>query len=624
MPYVPALDGLRGAAVVAVVAFHFGWLPGGWLGVDAFFTLSGFLITSLLLAEAGAAGDGRIDLRSFWRRRVRRLQPAALVAVAAIVATAPWWAPPGTGASVWREALAALGSVANWQALWARHPYAAGSAPSAFEHFWSLAIEEQFYVVWPLVLVALAAWRRCDRRTVAIVAGAGTLLSWSTLALHHGALQRAYLGTDGRIGSILLGCALAAALPLRRDRVIGPAAGRQSPTLPLVALVALWIAGGWPPHLALAVLLPVHAALTAFVLVRPARLLEWRPLVALGRVSYGLYLWHWPVLVLVTPERLGANWLATDVVRVAITAVCTAASWYLVEHPIRVGRIIPRTRPAWAAAAVTVVAIAAVASHAVGPAPAWAKADGRVWSQDPHASRAAPATRTDVHHRVLIVGDSVPTSLMAGDAVGSWQVGDDHLLGALAARGIASAGATVTSCPVLDEVVILRGQGPNRGCPAILDRVLPDALERFRPDVVLWYSRQDAYAVRTPDGHTEDPIDDAGAAARLQQRYAHRLAEFAAHGARVLFVSPGPNAPGNDRHDERGDSERSMAFLDAQLRRVADEHRDTVVGVIRMRGFTDLHPDARGDDGLHFAGNGAAQASAWLATQVADVLAVSR
>jgi peptidoglycan/LPS O-acetylase OafA/YrhL len=212
MSYVPALDGLRGAAVVAVVAFHFGWLPGGWLGVDAFFTLSGFLITSLLLAEA-AAGDGRVDLRGFWRRRVRRLQPAALVAVAAIVATAPWWAPAGTGASVWREALASLGSVANWQALRAHHPYAAGSAPSAFEHFWSLAIEEQFYVVWPLVLFGLAVWRRCDRRTVALVAGAGTLLSWSTLALHHGTLQRAYLGTDGRIGSILLGCALAAGLP---------------------------------------------------------------------------------------------------------------------------------------------------------------------------------------------------------------------------------------------------------------------------------------------------------------------------------------------------------------------------------------------------------------------------
>jgi peptidoglycan/LPS O-acetylase OafA/YrhL len=618
MPHVPALDGLRGAAVVAVVAFHFGWLPGGWLGVDAFFTLSGFLITSLLLAEAEAAGDGRIDLRAFWRRRVRRLQPAALVAVAAIVATAPWWAPAGTGGSVWREALAALGSVANWQALWAHHPYAAGTAPSAFEHFWSLAVEEQFYVVWPLVLFALARWRRCDRRTVALVAAAGTLLSWSTLALHHGTLQRAYLGTDGRIGSILLGCALAAVVPpCRRDWAIGGEKRRQSPNLMLGALVTLWVAGGWPPHLPLAVLLPVHAVVTALVLVRPARVLEWRPLVALGRVSYGLYLWHWPVLVLVTPERLGANWLVTDVVRLAITAACTAASWYVVEHPIRVGRILPRTRPAWAVAAVTVVAVAALGSRAVGPAPVWAHATGELVAA--RSTAHAPSA-----HRVLIVGDSVPTSLMAGDAVGSWQVADDHLVGALAARGIAAAGATVTSCPVLAEVVVLKGQGPNKGCPAILERVLPSAFDRFRPDVVLWYSRQDAYEVRTPEGRTEDPIDDAGAAARLRERYASRLAEFAARGAHVILVSPGPNAPGNDRHDERGDSQRSMAFLDAQLRQVAAEHPDTVLGVVAMREFTDRHPDARGDDGLHFAGDGAAQASAWLAAHIAQLLGVSR
>jgi hypothetical protein len=211
---------------------------------------------------------------------------------------------------------------------------------------------------------------------------------------------------------------------------------------------------------------------------------------------------------------------------------------------------------------------------------------------------------------------------MAGDAVGSWQVADDHLLGAFAARGIAAAGATVTSCPVVAEVVILNGQGPNSGCPTILDRVLPNAFDRFRPDVVLWYSRQDAYAIRTAEGRTEDPIDDAGAATRLRQRYADRLAEFAARGARVILVSPGPNAPGNDRHDERGDSERSMAFLDDQLRRVAAEHPDTVLGVIAMRDFTDRHSDARGDDGLHFAGDGAAQASAWLAARVDQLLRV--
>lgn len=206
--HVRSLDGLRGAAVLAVVAFHLGWLPGGWLGVDAFFTLSGFLITARLLAEVRRAGG--VDLRSFWRRRVRRLQPAALVAVLAIVATAPWWAPAGTGAAVRRDALAALGSLANWQALWSDRPYAAGAAPSAFEHFWSLAIEEQFYVVWPLVVVGAAAWARARAATAVLAIAAGaTVASWTALAVH--GLQRGYLGTDARIGSILVGAALAAA-----------------------------------------------------------------------------------------------------------------------------------------------------------------------------------------------------------------------------------------------------------------------------------------------------------------------------------------------------------------------------------------------------------------------------
>src|SRR4051812_42121808 len=180
--HVRALDGLRGAAVLGVLAFHLAALDGGdrrglpaggRLGVDTFFTLSGFLITSLLLAEVGERGA--VDLKGFWRRRIRRLQPAALVAVTAIVATAAWWSPAGTATSVRDQAFAALGAVANWQALFAHHAYAAGGSPSGFEHFWSLAVEEQFYLVWPLVLAGVARLGG-GRRAVLRIALGGTAM----------------------------------------------------------------------------------------------------------------------------------------------------------------------------------------------------------------------------------------------------------------------------------------------------------------------------------------------------------------------------------------------------------------------------------------------------------------
>src|SRR3954469_8784268 len=189
---VDALDGLRALAVAAVFAFHLDWISGGWLGVDTFFTLSGFLITSLLLAEIGRTG--KVSLGQFWRRRIRRLQPSSLVCIAAVVATAGWWSAAGTGTAVRRESLSALFSIENWYMLWENRPYAAGGSPSAFEHFWSLAIEEQFYVLWPVavaVIVALVArsTARRDplypnpRRAIFAVAVVATIASWTLLAV---------------------------------------------------------------------------------------------------------------------------------------------------------------------------------------------------------------------------------------------------------------------------------------------------------------------------------------------------------------------------------------------------------------------------------------------------------
>ncbi|RQX06450.1 acyltransferase family protein, partial [Micromonospora globispora] len=218
--YQPALDGVRALAVAAVLAFHGGVaaLPGGFLGVDAFFVLSGFLITSLLLAEHRDAG--RIDLVAFWGRRVRRLLPALLL-VLVVVLLVSRQLMPGTelGALRW-DALAALGYVANWRMANRGGDYfAATGSPSPLQHTWSLGIEEQFYLVWPLLLIVLLAWAARRRRLgvallVILVGAVGSALA-AALLFAPDAVDRVYYGTDTRAVALLVGAALAVLLARR-------------------------------------------------------------------------------------------------------------------------------------------------------------------------------------------------------------------------------------------------------------------------------------------------------------------------------------------------------------------------------------------------------------------------
>ena len=640
--HAPALDGLRGLAVLGVVAFHLatlehgdrrGLLGGGWLGVDVFFTLSGYLITSLLLTELSR--EGRIDLRAFWRRRVRRLQPAALVAVAAIVLTSPWWSPAGTASSVKGEALSALGGVANWHALWSHHPYAAGANPSAFEHFWSLAVEEQFYLVWPVALTGIVVFWRWRGRTdfhlpVLAVSVAGIAASWWVLA--HDALQRGYLGTDARAGSILLGAALAVVLPIGQHDVssFGRRIGRAMLWTGLLVSAVLWSFAGWPPHAPLGIVLPIQGLATVAALVgvilaptsRPAMAISTKPLVQLGRVSYGVYLWHWPVFVVLTPSRMGTGWAATTVIRLVVLSGLVAVSWFVVERPIRSGARFPRTLVAYPIATAVVLTLTVVAVRAVDPAPAWATADGSLIESHHDIVPATQPSGVVVHpSRVLVVGDSIATSLVSGPT-DTLQMATGHLLDDLADRGIAASAATITGCPVI-AVVLVAEHGRDDSCIAHQDRWLSPAMMRVRPDLVVWYSRQEAYPFVDRTGHVTTSSDE------LEAMYRSRLLWFRALGAHVLLVSPGRNADGWDwnspmRHPE------VMAQLDATIDRVARDNADVVTGVVHMSdllcngatiGCPDLMPggDHYRIDGVHFLGPGADAASSWLADRIAAV-----
>ncbi len=374
LAYDPALDGLRAVAVLAVMLYHagVGAVRGGYLGVDLFFVLSGFLITTLLLGEH--ATTGRIDVASFWLRRARRLLPALVLVVAWAIVYARWIGP---GVGVRADAVATLAYVANWWEITEETSYFAGfDAAGPLMHTWSLAIEEQWYLLWPLVVWAwlgFAGPRR--RRAAAIVIATLTLASATAMSLLAGASDpsRAYYGTDTRAQTLLVGALLAVVLgPSGRVGPIEPAHRRGialaggvavAGFLAMTALVGdneRWMYHGG--FLAAAVLsavaiLGVRTAPTALA----ARALGARPFAAIGRISYGLYLWHWPVYLVVEPGRVGVDGWALLALRLAVTFAMAWASYRAVEMPIRSARPHRIAIPAGLAGATATAVVGAVA-----------------------------------------------------------------------------------------------------------------------------------------------------------------------------------------------------------------------------------------------------------------------
>lgn len=353
--HIPGLDGLRALAVVAAMAFHAGVLDGGFLGVDLFFVVSGFLITDLLLEDAAA--HGRVRVARFWAGRVRRLAPALLLVLAVVLVWAYVAATPSMAQTTSEQAAWSLAYLTNWFALFGDVGYwGAEAAKTPLNHLWSLAIEEQFYVVWPLV-VAGAATRRRPRRALAAVAVGGMVASaaWQAWAADRAGTDRAYLGTDTRAVALLAGCVLAVLLTSRGDghRVAGPSRPVSLPPalLDIAAVAAVaWLGWSWAAadlddrSLYQGWLVSCSAAAGVLVVAVVHRRTAWysralsaAPLVWVGRRSYSLYLWHWPIWVMVAPASAGRIGAGTWVVRLGLTALAATASYAWVEQPIRRG-----------------------------------------------------------------------------------------------------------------------------------------------------------------------------------------------------------------------------------------------------------------------------------------------
>ena len=346
---MPGLDGLRGLAVLAVVAYHLG-LPGargGFLGVDVFFVVSGFLVTTLLAGELTASG--RIDVLGFWQRRVRRLMPALLTLIVVVGAVYGFRLPEKLSSGR-LDLLAGALYASNWRMILTSTSYFDQiGRPPLTRHLWSLAIEGQFYIAWPVVMIALAYACGTDRRRMAsITALLGVIsLAWGAVLYHPGTdPSRVYFGTDTRLVAVLAGAALALALPVG-PKLLAPARAKLSMggVLGLFVLAGcvglvtdqmrVLYGGGFGLVAAVTAVVVWAAAVPKTVV---ATTLAWRPFVWIGVRSYSLYLWHWPVIALTQPGvdvAISTNRWLLAAARFAGSLALTELSFRLIEEPFR-------------------------------------------------------------------------------------------------------------------------------------------------------------------------------------------------------------------------------------------------------------------------------------------------
>jgi peptidoglycan/LPS O-acetylase OafA/YrhL/lysophospholipase L1-like esterase len=675
--YQPALDGLRGLAVLAIVAFH-AQVPGAqgaFLGVSTFFTLSGFLITTITLADHRRTGQ--VPIRRFYARRARRLLPAALATIAIIVGLT---VVVGVASQVVRlraDALGALFYVTNWRQIAAGDSYGAiFTSPSMFVHFWSLGIEEQFYIVFPLALAA-ALWLGRGRRRVlvigAAVAAVGSTL-WSAHLLAGGAgTDRDYFGTDTRLAELAIGCLLALAWdawatrpPATADghgggrRRIAGAGGRVvewAGVVGLVGIVGVWhlidradqglYRGG----------LFGYAVLSAAVILAAVRprgpvhgLLAWRPLVYVGTISYGVYLIHWPIMVVLRQET-SLPWQGILAVALVLTLLVATASYRWLERPVRARRWPPpRVAPALAMTALAASAVGILGvtvwrtapsapdyeaaarrlNDPTAPAPSGSTGSGSGGSGDDitaafdrlaaRQAKLGPATSP----RFAIFGDS--SAMMTGLGLSEWSL--DHLSQLTPGYGAADLG-----CGLIDtgsRKVDGEAQPVPASCKGWKDRWVAAVAAKPTDIAMIQFGPWD---VRDQQIEPGGPFLTIGKDAALDEALTANLDEavtdMLAHAGQVVLVAPPDPEFGRDggRSPSREQPESDPARMEAYrqiLAEVAARHpgRAAVVDLAAYMRTRDDDKQLR-PDGVHFTEAGARKVAAWLGPEVARLYATA-
>lgn len=593
IPHLPALDGLRGLALLGVLFFHSKkLLVGGYLGVDLFFVLSGYLITALLVAEHGATG--RIALGAFWIRRARRLFPALLALMPAIALYARVFAKPEELERIRGDALATLAYVANWHGIAsARSYWELFEAPSPLEHTWSLAIEEQFYVVWPLV--AALALRRGSPKAILKLALGGATLSMAAMTLLYAPARtsRVYFGTDTRATAIFVGIILAIVVP--------PTTTFSKRTVGIIDIfgvvsgiglaVAWWTLPGestflyrggfWLTELAALVLIVAAVAGPQASLV--ARALAWRPLVLVGTISYGLYLWHWPIDVVVTPDRFHVSANVARLLQFALTFAVAIASYFAIEKPIRT-RGVPFGRPVLFGFVAVAASLFVVVSST--------HADALPQAVPVHIE-PTPPTPSEPPFTVAIFGDSTANSL-------GWTL-----------RGTRKPGL----------VVELAGKD---GCNMVYDSCRGDEwkndVARVHADVALVFGGGAFLHPWTTPRGTSVRACDARWNAQYERVLERRLKDLASSSARIIVLT----VPHSRRPWDGDDENRQIDCVNATAKKVASAIAGIEILDLAERvcpgGDCPEHdgdePHAIRPDGIHFDMEGARPTARWVLERI--------
>jgi peptidoglycan/LPS O-acetylase OafA/YrhL len=574
--YRPQLDGMRAVAVYLVVAFHAGIsaFSGGFIGVDVFFVLSGYLVTQLLLRDFRAAG--RIDLRRFYARRFRRLLPAAFVA---LIVTAAVYTAVAAPADV-RDAIGGFRSaflyVANWHFISQSNDYfAADVNANPIVHFWSLAVEEQFYLCWPLLLSgAYLVSRRAGPRqwkVLRLIVAAGFVASLGA-ALHLSTmnLSRAYYGTDTRAYELLAGALLALT-----PRLMTIARARRSlvQALAPVALFALVLIATSSIHLG-AIQRGVAATIATCILIVALevskggivkRALSTPTLTYLGRISYGTYLWHWPVIVIAT-LRFSPNDISLFALTCLTGTALASLSYELLEQRVRLSRLLDRFRsPVIAVGLATSViggliiiptimehdSSAATSAAVLGNSPTGNDLRVKVPPIDidaivsqPYGSRSCfnqPAEACIVTRgsgsRILLVGDSFALALIPAFADLAER------------RDLTLAVATYPSCPWPRGIVEAPPGSPTdlpRKCQSHQDDWYDRLVPELDPDVIVLVHHPFDDAGGAPDMRADGTLIHPGTAAfgaAVRNAARATIEQLETDGRKIVIYEPTPLAP---------------------------------------------------------------------------------
>ena len=464
------------------------WLPGGFLSVNVFFVLSGYLITGILLRETERWGS--IDLVSFYKNRARRLLPALLVLIVAVTAIGSRLLTDAARGNLRGDAIATLFYVANWRFISQGESYFSFNGdPSPFRHIWTLAIEEQFYLIFPILLIALIRLTRGRRRSMArwLMALVAVSVIWQAWVYTHDIAtmpnpdpSRIYYGTDTRANELLLGAALAVAMTYWDTRRLKANAERLTwgAIAAFVAMLAFflipnessaWIfLGGGFVFTALITLMIVAVEVWPTSIF--AEVLSWRPFTYVGEISYGLYLWHWPLFVFLNAERTGLGEIPLLVVRLVLTFALAAFSYRFIEQPVRtqsLQRRLGRTRAITAWSLVIPVVLAAVL----------VPTNGIAQVTDAKAGQAVAIKRGDPNApgRVEVIGDSVGYGLAAQFPTRSFPK-------------VHVDGNAKVGCGTAYQWLVVNGVKQSQDNPDCRDvlQYWGSATQAFKPQVVVW------------------------------------------------------------------------------------------------------------------------------------------